>query len=246
MPQTLDDDLAALRGLRIVFGHQSVGDNLLDGLRALMAGHPDALPISELGAPLPAGGGIIHARIGANHDPLSKCTHMEALIDGPLASAVDLALFKLCYVDIDERTDTAALARAYLATLDGLAARHPGLIVVAVTAPLRTVERGWGVWLRERLGRVNRAKTANLARARFNQAVRTGFAGRPLFDLAAAQATRPDGRHEMFRMDGQAVESLHGGYTTDGGHLTPAAARHLAGLWLATLAAAASSRRARP
>jgi hypothetical protein len=245
MSPTLDHDLAALRGQRIFFGHQSVGDNLLDGVRALTAGHPDALPISELGAPLPAGGGIIHAHIGANHDPLSKCTHMEALIDGPLAGAVDLALFKLCYVDIDERTDTAALARAYLGTLDGLAARHPGLTLVAVTAPLRRVERGWGIWLRERLGRVNRAKTANLARARFNHAVRAACADRPLFDLAAAESTAPDGRRAMFRMDGQSVESLHGAFTTDGGHLTPEAARHLAGGFLAALAAAATTVRAR-
>lgn len=243
MSRTLDHDLAALRGRRIFFGHQSVGDNLINGLRALTAGHPSALPIVELGASLPPGGGLLHGQVGANFDPASKCTHVEALVDGPLAGALDVALFKFCYVDIDERTDTAALAAAYCRTLESLAARHPGLVVMAVTAPVRQVERGFGVWIRERLGRVNRTKTANLARARFNAAVRTRWAGRPLFDLAAAESTTPDGRREMFRMDGQAVESLHGAYTTDGGHLTPEAARHLAGAFLSALAAAVGGRR---
>lgn len=227
MTATLDAKLAVLAGLRIVFGHQSVGENILDGLRDLAreAGvqlavvTPDDLPPSGKGA-------IVHARIGRNTEPLSKLEAFGPLVDAAAARGpVDAALLKFCYIDMDERTDVDGLFEAYRSTLEAVAARHPATRVVPVTAPLRHSAGGPGVWARELLGRPNHSKLANLARHRFNERVRQHWAGRPLFDLAAAEATRPDGRRETVRASGTPCEHLLSAYTDDGGHLNVAGRR---------------------
>ena len=48
MASSVESDLAALAGVRILFGHQSVGDNVLDGLRDLLVHAPGALTIEAL------------------------------------------------------------------------------------------------------------------------------------------------------------------------------------------------------
>jgi hypothetical protein len=219
MTATLDSNLAALGSLRIVFGHQSVGENILDGLRDLAreAGVPLAIATPE-DTPSAGSGAVIHARIGRNTEPLSKLEAFGPVVDAAATHGpVDVALLKFCYIDIDERTDVDGLFEAYRSTLDAVAARHPSTRVVPATAPLRHSAGGPGVWVRELLGRPNRSKLDNLARHRFNERVRRHWAGRALFDLAAAEATGPDGRRETFRAAGMACDHLRSDYTDDGG-----------------------------
>ena len=242
MASSVESDLAALAGVRIFFGHQSVGENILEGVRALLTAHPGALTIAALtgtaapepGATPSAGaetaarvtrggrresGVLMHAKIGRNEDPASKCDDFRRIIDEGLAGPVDIALFKLCYIDIHPGTDVDALATSYTSCLDGLARRHPETAFLPVTAPLRQTPAGPGVWVRELLGRTNHTKVANVRRHAFNQRLRTHYAGRPLFDLAAAEATDASGRRETFVLAGTAAESLRAAYTDDGGHL---------------------------
>lgn len=237
MIATLDSNLPALAGTRIVFGHQSVGENILDGLRDLAREAGVPLTIGTPDDPPPAGtGAVIHARIGRNTEPLSKLEAFGPLVDAAAARGrVDVALLKFCYIDIDERTDVEGLFAAYRSTLDAVAARHPATRVIPVTAPLRHSAGGPGVWARELLGRPNHSKLANLARHRFNEKVRRHWAGRPLFDLAAAEATRPDGRTETVRANGVACEHLRSAYTDDGGHLNVAGRRAAARAFVTAL-----------
>jgi lysophospholipase L1-like esterase len=217
-------DLEQVAAARVYFGHQSVGTNLLQGLEDLQAGLDR--PVIRAAPPgvfdAPGGRGVLlHSAIGRNGHPDSKCDDFRRVLD-QLRGRLDVALFKFCYVDFGDTSDAGAIFAAYARTMDELKRRYPGVLFVHVTAPLRTVEGGPGVWLREAIGRRNRAKHANARRNEFNALLRTRYAGEPMFDLAAVEATRPDGRRQTFRLAGRTLDALVPAYTDDGGHLNEA------------------------
>jgi hypothetical protein len=226
---------------RVFFGHQSVGDNILDGVRDLLRESGRDWPIVELGARPPDGGALIHARVGRNEQPLTKLDDFRRILDEGLV--VDVAVLKFCYIDVQPQTDAVALCDRYRATLEDLARRHSHTVIVPVTVPLRHAEGGPGVFVREMLGRPNHAKLTNLARHRFNEWLRQGWTMSPLFDLAASESTRPDGRRETFTYRGSIAENLIAAYTDDGGHLNVTGRRAVAADFLRVLAAAARGQR---
>ena len=215
-------DFRVVAGAGVYFGHQSVGANILRGLEDL-PGHPDdvvlrVVRLEDYRSTHHQEGVFLHSAIGRNGHPDSKCEDFQRTVDG-LGGDLDLALFKFCYVDFADTSDVRATFDEYVRTLGDLKRRHPRLVFVHVTVPLRTCERGAGVWLCEALGRRNRAKHANARRNEFNEMLRAGFAGEALFDLAAVEATRPDGRREAFELDGRTHDALVPAYSDDGGHL---------------------------
>jgi hypothetical protein len=243
MTSALMTDFDDLRERRVFFGHQSVGGNILDGVRDLLRDNGRDWPIVELGPPPPAGGALIHARVGANQQPLSKCEDFRRTIDEGRAGAVDVAVLKFCYIDIEPTTDYAVVCDRYRATLEDLARRHPSTVFVAATVPLGHAKRGADVRVRELLGRPNQAKLKNLARHAFNERLRQSWTTAPLFDLARAEATGPDGEHDTFTYRGETSENLVASYTDDGGHLNASGRRAVAAEFVRTLAAAVRGRR---
>ncbi len=237
MPAVPLPDLDRLLSRRVLFGHQSVGANILEGVVDLLREAGRDWPIVDVGAGAGTGGALLHARVGRNEQPLTKCADFVRLLDEGRAPGIEVALLKFCYIDVSPTTDVAGLFDRYRTTLDELSARHPPVTFVPVTVPLRHAEGGFGVWAREMLGRQNRAKAANLARQQFNQRLRQAWSGRPLFDLAAAEATNPAGQRETTPYDGGEVENLVAAYTDDGGHLNAAGRRVVAAAFLRTLAA---------
>lgn len=214
-------DLDLVAAARVYFGHQSVGANVIAGLEDLQHGlERPVLRVAQAGVlEAPDDGGVfLHSAIGRNEHPDSKCEDFRRVLE-QLHGRLDAALFKFCYVDFSDTSDAAAIFAGYARTMDELRRRYPDIVFVHVTAPLRTIDRGPGVWLREALGRRNRAKHANARRHEFNELVRARHAGEPVFDLAAIESTRPDGGRETFRLDGRTCEALVPAYTGDGGHL---------------------------
>jgi hypothetical protein len=207
---------------RIVFGHQSVGRNILDGVTTLAAGAGIDLPITETrdGAPAP---GIAHFGVGANGDPLGKIRDFAAVMDGPAAAGADIALMKLCYIDFSDSADPAAVAAAYGDTLAHLQQRHPATVFVAVTTPLTTVQSGPKALVKKMLGRAPAGQVENTRREAFNAVLRARFGaeGR-LFDLAA--------------LESGGGASLNPALTYDGGHLNETGARLVAERFVAFLA----------
>jgi hypothetical protein len=231
-------DIDNLIKRRVFFGHQSVGANILDGVRDLLNDAGRNWPIVELGSSVPAGGALIHAKVGTNQQPLTKCEDFRGIIDERLSGEVDIAVLKFCYIDIEPTTDYAMLCDRYRATLEDLAARHPTTVFVPVTVPLGHAKRGLDVLARELLGRANQAKLKNLARHAFNERLRQSWTRSPLFDLARAEATAADGTRDTFTYRGSTSENLVGSYTDDGGHLNTTGRRVVAAAFLKTLAAA--------
>jgi hypothetical protein len=237
-------NLAALSSQTVFFGHQSVGVNLLDGLRALAARHDVALRIVAAPASqLPGPGAVVHAFVGRNTDPSSKLRDFErALSSGP-AARPDLALVKFCYVDVTTATDAARLFAEYQASVARIRAAAPGTTLVHVTVPLTTVQGGVRGALKRLLGRAPGGFLENARREEFNALLRASYLGRePLFDLARLESTR-EGRPETAEWRGRTVPALLPEFTADGGHLNREgqlrAARELA----AVLAAASTGRR---
>ena len=215
---------------------------MLDGVRDWLDGSGLVWPIVEPGAAPPTGGALIHAAVGHNGQPHSKCADFRQLLDAGTLGQVDVAVLKFCYVDVRNDTEAARLADEYRAVLDDLARRHPATVVVATTVPVTQVAGGLGVFVRERLGRPNTAKLENLARHTFNDRLRAG-AGMPLFDLARAEATRPDGTQDTFNYQGRRGERLVPAYSDDGRHLNGVGRRVVAAAFLQALAAALGAAR---
>jgi len=208
----------ALEKKRVVFGHQSVGHNILNGVERLAARDGFKIDIHEQRTG-PAVKGIRHFLIGMNGDPKSKIRDFAAAIDAGAAQGADVALMKLCYVDFDAAIDSRQVADDYIASLESLAQRHPDTSFVAVTAPLMAVQTGPKAWIKRLIGKQPKGSIDNVRRAEFNTQLREKYlASGRLFDIARVES-ESTGKSCMAHVDGQSVEALCADLTNDGGHL---------------------------
>ena len=234
----------ALAGTKVFFGHQSVGGNILDGVRAVLAEHPRiGLRIVESGDPASlAGGALVHAFIGTNGVPQSKLEAFDSILAGGLGPAGGIAMYKYCFLDITAATDVGAMFRAYRDNIARLHAAHPELRFIHITSPL-TVN---GNPLKNLIKRVLGKPTAadfNVRRNEYNRLLRSEYESRePIFDLARIESTRADGTREYFLRAKDSVFTLAPEFTDDGAHLN-ARGRQVAAeqflILLATLAGTA-------
>lgn len=235
---SLRDDLNTLAHERVYFGHQSVGKNILDGLKELSEAQGVPLNIAEVPrAGSLQGPGIGHVFVPENGDPLRKLANFKlALGEG---SQADLALVKFCYVDIKADTDMRALFDAYRQTIDELRAKNPRTIFVHVTLPLTTVQTGPKAWAKRLLGRAPNGTLDNVKRDQYNTLLRRTYAGRePIFDLARVESIAGDGTQATVQWDGTQAPALVSAYTDDGGHLNHVGRLRAAEEFVRVLAAA--------
>jgi hypothetical protein len=241
-------DLAKAASLRIFFGHQSVGGNVIEGLSELrsLAGDtvlrivhdpdPHALPPAFLA----------ETRIGRNGDPMGKLKAFRSAVDSAYGGGLDLALVKICYVDLERDThvDPDSLFAAYRKTVFDLEAAHPGLVVIPVTSPLTSADFGARGRMDQIKGKIKRwlgVSDDNARRAIFNVRLREAFRDRTIFDIAAVESTRPDGSRVRYGR-GDAMEGMAAEYTVDGGHLNELGRKIAARAFLRALAEAAGGR----
>lgn len=212
--------------LRVFFAHQSVGGNLVEGLpAAYRAFDVPAPPVVELSgaAMVPPqleearGGVFTHLFIGENGDPLGKIRDFDARIRAGLGEHVDVAMLKLCYIDLTASTDVDEVFGAYRTTFDALARDFPEVRFIPVTSPL-TTEPALRTRVKGMLGGNNPAPADNVARQRFNDLLRSAFGDR-VFDLATYESTAPDGSRVTGTAQGQEYFALYDAYAVDEGHL---------------------------
>lgn len=243
MSETTKSDLAIVGQTRIFFGHQSVGNNIIEGVRDIQKDvGGQGLKLIELGdaTEFPPSF-LLHSKVGKNTDPASKCDDFKRMIDHQLTGKIDYAMLKFCYIDINDSSDVEAVFEHYRRTLDALKAGHPDITFIHVTAPLRHSESGLGIWIRELLRKPNRSKLDNIKRNIFNDMLHSTYPDDPIFDLAASESTYPDGRRETFRYHGNTYFGLIGSYTSDGGHLNETGRKHVATDLIHSLAAIISA-----
>lgn len=227
-----------LASRKIFFGHQSVGDDILRGIRELDASSSRGfLNIVSSDDPASvAGPALVEWHIGRNGDPASKDAAFRQILDKGFGQQGGVAIYKYCFVDLGCGVQPEALFRAYRENARSLLDRYPNLVLVHTTIPLTTVEPGWKAWAKRRLRRPVERDTA-AERHHFNQLLRAEYSeSQPIFDLAAAESMRPDGGREYFLMGGEKVDTLVPAYTYDGGHLNGAGQYAAARELLLTLA----------
>lgn len=241
-------DLLSLSQARILFAHQSVGRNILDGVRDLARDSGVTLRIERLeeGAAAPAGAGLFDVQLGSNGDPDTKIAAFARLLGGAPQAAqggFDVAMLKLCYEDVGRRAKgQRGLPDRYAAMVSRLGAVQPATRVIPVTAPLRAEPASWKTPLKRLLGRETEEDADNALRNAYNQQLLARLAqgghGTLVFDLARAESTRPDGSRSSFTYNGSPVHTLAAAYTDDGGHLNPAGRRQVAAEFVHVLALA--------
>jgi hypothetical protein len=231
--------LDALLAKRILFGHQSVGLNIIDGLADVLRddGGRSFTFVEARDPRAAAGPAFLHATIGSNGDPIGKIRDFDAIMRGGMGGKVDIAFMKLCYVDIGADTDAQEVFRAYRDTMAGLEASFPTTTFVHLTVPLVTREKGTKAFVKRLMGRKLDGSAGNRIREELNTLLRSEYVGKkPFFDLARSESTRTDGSRVVFTSGGIAYYALDEAYTDDGGHLNVPGRRFVAERLLVTLA----------
>ena len=208
---------------RIYFGHQSVGSNIMDGIKDVMAAHQEIkLNIVETANKSEFKVGLFaHSRVGKNIDPKSKIDAFANFMENGIGNMANIAFFKFCYVDVTARTDVERVFAAYRNTISRLRESYPGTMLIHVTAPLTVTKTTFKTWIKK----IIRKKDIweyddNIKRNQFNELLKKEYNGKePIFNLSKIESTFHDGTRSSFTKDGRTYYSLISDYTHDGGHL---------------------------
>lgn len=211
---------AALRTKRIYFGHQSVGGNVIDGVREILRRKPaiglrvaDAREGDAFASP-----GLIHGPVGANENVPLKLKEFADAVAAHGAS-LDMAMMKFCYADLraDAPTGALALLASYARTVGEIEKANPKLRMVHCTIPLTALQVGPKARIKALLGRDNGGD--NIPRQEYNVGLLKAFGESAVFDIALSESRGLGDSPASLLRDGVAYPCLHRAFTEDGGHL---------------------------
>jgi len=222
---------------KIFFAHQSVGENIINGIKVLMKESSDIkLNISEISSSCPYDTGIFaHSRVGKNGNPGSKIDHFKRLMESGAGNRADIAFLKFCYLDINTGTDLDALFYKYRTTMNELAEKYPETTFIHVTIPLTLTPSGvQGVITQTKdfIKKVTGKEITydNRVKYKFNSMMREEYGGKNrLFDLARFESTTQDGKLISYTNEKSPYYTLLPEYTDDGGHLNETGRKKIAG-----------------
>lgn len=240
-------DLLTVSQSRVFFGHHSVGNNILKGVRGLAdkAGVPLRIEEVAAGGTVPEGPGLFHGKVGENLDPDAKIADFAGVLGAPGEARYDVATFKFCYVDLDEGSKERSpgkLFERYANNMSAIEAAHPGVKILHATMPLMAEPPGKKTRVKRLLGMSTETDAANVDRGEFNRLTRERYATNDLLDVARFEATRPDGSIAEFPAGGHETEMLALEYTSDGGHLNEMGQERVAAAFLHRIAEALRAR----
>jgi len=245
MENVSDEAWKDLAQKRIFFGHQSVGFNIIEGLKTIINEKPLLkLNLRETKNPSDFESILFaHARVGENMNPESKCYEFSDLISRALGDVVDIGFFKFCFVDFSRTANAAEVFKVYKNTMGTLSEKYPKIKFIHLTVPLTVQQKGPRAWVKTLLGKPLAGYEDNMKRNEFNDLLRKEYSGKqPIFDLAMFESTYPDGTRACFLRNGKTYYSLVPEYTHDGGHLNDKGRRIVAEQLLIFLAELASTR----
>lgn len=235
-----------LAGKKIFFGHQSVGFNIIDGIRDIINERDDiklniveARDSAAFNRPI-----FAHSQVGKNMDPVSKIKSFINVMDAGIGKKVDIAFFKFCYIDIMRDSDPQKIFDLYSAALEELKERYPETKFLHVTIPLRStpkgIERNLKQSIKLLIGKPG-VLDDNIKRERYNELLRNAYSKTELiFDLALIETVNPDGFRCYAVKGAEKVHVMAPEYTEDGGHLNSRGRRKVAEQLLIIIAEMAS------
>ncbi|MCW8934253.1 MAG: hypothetical protein OQK98_05975 [Gammaproteobacteria bacterium] len=233
------DYLKALLTSRIYFAHMSVGDNIIQGVSEIFNtdDYKNLNILKKHEKHINRKNFIMHSHIGNNTDPVQKCHAFKSIIESEIGDYIDIALLKFCYIDINNNTNISQLFNEYKAVMNELILKFPDITFIHVTTPLRHIDSGFSIWFRELIGRPNISKLSNIKRNQFNKLLHSYYKSQPIFDLAAAESTHPDGTRETFKYkNSETYYGLIAEYTNDNGHLNDKGRKIVADAFIKQLA----------
>lgn len=207
---------------KIYFGHQSVGFNIIDGIKDVIRENPQIkLNIVETSNPADFTDPIFaHSRVGKNVDPKSKVQGIAEFLNNGIGDKADFAALKFCYVDVTANTVVKDVLKHYEDTMEQAEKEYPKTTIIHFTAPLTRSKTTWKTTVKKLMGRQTWEYDDNIKRNEYNESLLKRFKGKePVFDLAKIESTYPDGIRSSFTKDGKSYYSLVPEYTSDGGHL---------------------------
>lgn len=213
--------IGQLAGTKIYFGHQSVGQNIMDGLELWedLGAEDLSMGQSRDFASLPETS-LVHFRVGANQDPHGKIDDFVTLMEQIPEEDTAFAFFKFCYADFHEGTEVDELFSYYSEKMLYLKENRPHIHFIVSTVPAMAVQKGWRALAKKVLGRAPYGYLQNIRLNEFNQKLVSEFQDvLPVFDLAKIEVTRPDGSVETFRHKGKDYPCMPDYYASDFGHL---------------------------
>jgi len=219
---------------QIFFGHQSVGNDVIDGIKDIMKENSDInLNIAEITDKADLQASVFaHTHIGKNEYPQSKINAFVSFMENGLGNNADVAFFKFCFVDVDQETNVQKLFNEYKTNMGELKKKYPKTTFVHCTVPLlKKSKPSFKKWIKGLFGKSGGffANEHNVQRNKFNSLMVDEYSGKePVFDLAEIESTYHDGTRETFTEQGKPYYSLVPDYTDDGGHLNEAGGKAVA------------------
>jgi hypothetical protein len=199
-----NNDIQKIKEKKIFFGHQSVGDDILKGLK-IISGQDGRFTFNIIERPKPFEfdyGILVHSRCGSNTNPESKIQDFYNKIDTKLKGKIDVALVKFCYVDFSWYMDVKDLFGKYKKAIGSLKKKYPKISFIHVTVPLRAAD-----------------ERTNVRRHEYNELIRKNYSAKDIvFDLAKIESHTPEGGKIYFNYQGKNYPKLYDQYTKDGGH----------------------------
>lgn len=229
--------LDQVRQKKLMFGHQSVGSNIINGLQTLSQNDSQRYQITILNEPdVLDEAALAHWQNGNNYDPAGKIAAFDAKMrsqdsSGKIwATSVDVAFFKFCYVDFyDIGSDVTILFNQYIAVMEKLSIDFPNCKFIHITTPLFAL-------LYSGEDEINKRRHEYNELLRNYVATKGGF----LFDLADLEAHNANGIPQTFQYKNQTYPVIwyvannpnHDGWSYDGGHLNASGEEYIAlALW---------------
>ena len=233
---------AVLAEKKIFFGHQSVGFNIVDGLKDVMKEHDyitlnivETNDSADFDQPI-----FAHARVGHNLDPTSKINAFRDIMDNGVGNKADIAFFKFCYVDVMRDSEPKQIFDQYAGAMNDLAGRYPQTIFLHVTVPVCSTPKSPKRIAKSLVKRLIGKKSVlddNTKRWQYNELLNNSYSDNiNVFDLALAETISLNGFRTYIKKGDQKVFFMLPQYTTDGGHLNEEGRRIVAEQLLIVLA----------
>ena len=169
----------------IYFGHQSVGNNIIDGVNKIMENN-DVIKLNIKNtndvqtSDVPV---FAHSDIGKNDDIDSKLNDFSKNIRKGFGDKADIAFLKLCFWDVRRKTDVNKVFNDYKKTMTSLKKEYPNTKFVHLTVPLMSRSNGFVAKIK-RMIKPDNDDLDNIKRNELNTLIINEYGNKePVFDV---------------------------------------------------------------
>jgi hypothetical protein len=209
----------AVQGHRLNFAHESVCQNVVDGIRELAETQPGTQgDIIESCAPSTVNGpGIVRFAPEQKSESVSSNRDFPAVGDSCSVSASAIVAIKYCDVDVTPSRDVPKFFGDDQVLVAEARLSHLPLMIAHAIVPLPSADTLNKATAQQVMGRDVR-RDLDVNRNAYNALVRRAYSGtEPIFELANAESTLPDGARTFFMVDKDTGFTLAEQYTAAGG-----------------------------